>query len=132
MIFLVDDDLALSRSYRRMLELKGYQVESFFNGADALNAFSVVKPALCIIDLLLPGGMNGFLLTQKIREAGYIGPIIAMSGLMTEIDKDYLASFEFVAKLQKPMRFDELIDAVTEVLGDPSCNPLLSSTPLTC
>ena len=57
-LFLVDDDRDFVESIVEVLEDKGYEVESAFSGAEALQRLSETDFDLTLMDVRMPG-MNG-------------------------------------------------------------------------
>ena len=84
-ILIVDDEpniLELSRLY---LEQEGYRVEGAGNGADALSKFGTVKPALVVLDLMLPD-IDGFEICRQLRKKSDV-PILMLTARKEDIDK---------------------------------------------
>ena len=65
-ILVVDDDPDILDAVTMILEAKGYQVISAGNGLEALAKLGVEKPALMILDLLMPK-MDGFAVYKELR-----------------------------------------------------------------
>ncbi len=59
-ILIVEDDKDLNNAYTIILNKEGYQVESAFDGQEALDKLSKFKPQLILLDLLMPimGGLE--------------------------------------------------------------------------
>jgi DNA-binding response OmpR family regulator len=53
-ILLVEDDLNLNKAYKTILEQDKYQVESVFNGEEALSILDRYDPDLILLDLVMP------------------------------------------------------------------------------
>ncbi len=53
-IFIVEDDIDLNAAYRMILTKQGYQVETAFNGEEALKKVDDFDPELILLDLLMP------------------------------------------------------------------------------
>ena len=49
------------------------------NGHQALHIFALVKPDIVLVDIGLPGGMNGLALTERIRQDGTRPPIVIIT-----------------------------------------------------
>ncbi|WP_165220189.1 response regulator [Aquisphaera insulae] len=66
-VLVVDDnrDIALSTSW--LLELEGHQVQTSFDGLDALKVASRFLPEAALIDVGLPG-LNGHEVAARLRE----------------------------------------------------------------
>jgi two-component system response regulator VicR len=53
-IFIVEDDQDLNAAYRMILTKEKYQVETAFNGDEALHKVEAFDPDLILLDLLMP------------------------------------------------------------------------------
>lgn len=114
-ILVVEDDPALQVMLRYNLEKQGYRVEVAGDGESAQTAFSSFRPALVLLDWMLPGGVTGLDLCRRFRAApgGHELPIImltaraeetdAIRGLETGAD-DYLTKPVSMATLEARMR----------------------------
>ena len=49
------------------------------DGLKALQIMGGFKPNIVLIDIALPGGMNGLALTERIRESGTLPPILVIT-----------------------------------------------------
>lgn len=58
-ILVVDDNPDNAHIIRDYLEARGYPITVAYNGDDALKAFEEVKPALVLLDVMMPGGTGG-------------------------------------------------------------------------
>lgn len=115
-IAYVEDELDLSLLVIRYLENEGHQVVHFKSGEDAYdnlhNNFD-----LWILDIMLPGGVNGYDLIKKIRENNPDMPVIFTSARDQDIDKVMgleLGSDDYLAK---PFSIRELVLRVKNILN---------------
>ena len=114
-ILVVDDDPAIRRVVRRVLEGVGHRVSECTNGHEALDLFQRVRPDLVITDMHMPGG-DGQVLSDGLRRAGLPHPkIIVFSGSGEEDLVAIATAIGAVATLGKPFTRDELLDAVNKV-----------------
>jgi signal transduction histidine kinase/CheY-like chemotaxis protein len=65
-VLVVDDDAGCRRDLTRLIENRGIPVKSASDGEEALDRIEGEKPALCLVDLCMPG-MDGFALIEKLR-----------------------------------------------------------------
>ena len=65
-IILIDDDKDFVDLYSTKLVASGFEVQGATNGQEGLNAFSVRKPDLLLLDIMMPG-MNGIEVLSKIK-----------------------------------------------------------------
>jgi signal transduction histidine kinase/DNA-binding response OmpR family regulator len=65
-VLVVDDDPKTRDMLRRTLQKAGWTVAEAANGSEALAALERVKPALVLLDLLMPG-MDGFEVLERLN-----------------------------------------------------------------
>jgi CheY-like chemotaxis protein len=66
-IIIVDDDPSIVELFRDILEGKGYEVQTFHRGWEALQAVSRQRPDLMILDIMMPR-VNGYEVCQIMKE----------------------------------------------------------------
>ena len=84
-VLLIDDEVAVVRATKDLLENFGYEVEAFTQPASALRQFLALDRAFDIVvtDNLMPE-MTGLELAQAIRENDASIPIVLMSGYLDD------------------------------------------------
>jgi DNA-binding response OmpR family regulator len=114
---LVVDDLADNLFLlQTLLEAEGYAVETADSGTIALTKIESTPPDLVLLDVMMPG-MNGFEVTQKIRQNEEL-PFIPIL-LLTAYDQTSaaqglnLGANDFI---RKPINLDELLARVKAFL----------------
>jgi diguanylate cyclase (GGDEF)-like protein/PAS domain S-box-containing protein len=82
LVLLVDDDLVPRLVARASLESSGFDVEEAANGRESVVAFKRLRPALVLMDAVMPE-MDGFAACAAIRAlpGGDHTPILMMTGL---------------------------------------------------
>lgn len=119
-ILLVDDEEAVRYTLRRMLERAGHDVFEATNGREALIALKSKRADLVITDIVMPVKEG----TETILELRRRDPslkIMAISGGGRTGNMDYLdvaSRFGADCTLAKPVRMQELLDAVSTTLGE--------------
>lgn len=112
-ILLAEDDDALRRMIRAILELDQYEVFAYPNGQHALEAFEEVSPDLVVSDISMPL-LDGFGLLEAVRKlhSGSVVPFLFLSAL-SEHDDVYNAKRLGVDDyIFKPFRPEDLLVAV--------------------
>nr|WP_277177281.1 MtrAB system response regulator MtrA [Bifidobacterium sp. ESL0790] len=106
-IFIVDDDKALSEMLSIVLEDKGFHAVACLDGARAVDMFPTVKPDLILLDVMLPG-KNGIDVAKAIRQTSGV-PIIMLSAKTDTVD--VVAGLEAGADdyVTKPFNTSELL-----------------------
>lgn len=63
----MEDDLDLLKLYAEKLTASKFEVVQAWSGKQALMELSDKKPDLILLDIMLPGGLNGFDVLEKIK-----------------------------------------------------------------
>ena len=78
-VFVVDDDPAIRKSLRWLIESVGLKVQTHELASEFLESYSPDIPGCLVLDIRIPG-MSGLELQEKLRERGYDIPVIIVSG----------------------------------------------------
>ncbi|MCC6985439.1 MAG: response regulator, partial [Anaerolineales bacterium] len=115
LILLVDDEPSITQLARMYLERDGYRIEEAADGESALAAAEKQKPALIVLDVMLPK-VDGFDVCRRLRSAGDNVPIIMLTARDEDIDK--ILGLELGADdyLTKPFNPRELTARVKAIL----------------
>lgn len=126
-ILLVDDNPITRKLVRYALEQERFRVVEAPDGATALTAFPVHRPALVLQDLCLPD-IDGVALLARLRElpGGVDVPILAFSGMLSHEDSRRLSAAGFDDLISKPVEPSRLVQIVRShlPLPDPNDAPL--------
>ncbi|MDQ6662056.1 MAG: response regulator transcription factor, partial [Chloroflexota bacterium] len=107
-ILIVDDELPIQRALYRNLSINGYEVFVAENGQQAVEITKLYHPDLILLDLCLPGAMNGLDVCAAIRHELPHTPIIVLSALSEERQKVDALDLGADDYLTKPFGNDEL------------------------
>jgi two-component system alkaline phosphatase synthesis response regulator PhoP len=77
-LLVVEDELHLAEVIADNLELEGYSVEVVGDGLEALEKIRAERPALVLLDVMLPG-MDGFEVCERLRKEKVDVPILFMT-----------------------------------------------------
>lgn len=111
--FLVVDDSTINRkTLTRCLGMHGHTVICAVDGLDAINILTsadlpTVKPDVVLMDNLMPR-MSGPEATKRLRELGYSGLIIALTGKVFEEDVQMFEGAGVNHVLSKPLHIPSL------------------------
>lgn len=78
-VFVVDDDPAIRKSLRWLIESVGLKVQTHELASEFLESYSPETPGCLVLDVRIPG-MSGLELQEKLRDRGYDIPVIIVSG----------------------------------------------------
>jgi CheY-like chemotaxis protein len=102
---------------QRMLQRRGYNVETASNGADALERLRTRNGIdLVITDQTMPV-MTGMELIEQLRGAGLTIPVILASGFGAAVDRARIEGLEDVWRLDKPFATEELLAMVSRAMA---------------
>lgn len=124
-ILIVDDDAEWRDFLFRVLGER-YPVQYATNGEDALRAARRTIPAAIVLDVMLPGGMDGFMVFCELKESPETRDIPIV--LLTEVNRvmesevDSLLLHRYfgtapAAFLEKPVSPDRLLEELEHALG---------------
>jgi len=78
-VHVVDDDEAMRDSMAFLLRAENFQVQTYADAADFLNALPQINAGCIVTDVRMPG-MSGIELLQRLRELKVSLPVIVVSG----------------------------------------------------
>lgn len=115
-IYFVEDEIDLSNLVIKYLLKDGYEVKHFSTGEEAINHTG--DPAdLWILDIMLPGQINGFDLIKEIRLQNPTMPIIFASARDQDIDRVLGLELGGDDYISKPYSLRELMLRVKNILA---------------
>ncbi|WP_075291919.1 response regulator transcription factor [Pararhizobium arenae] len=113
-IALVDDDRNILTSVSIALENEGYKVETYTDGASALDGLLARPPQLAIFDIKMPR-MDGMELLRRLRQKSDI-PVIFLTSKDEEIDELFGLKMGADDFITKPFSQRLLVERVKAIL----------------
>jgi two-component system, OmpR family, response regulator ChvI len=113
-IALVDDDRNILTSVSIALEAEGYRVETYTDGASALDGLLARPPQLAIFDIKMPR-MDGMELLRRLRQKSDI-PVIFLTSKDEEIDELFGLKMGADDFITKPFSQRLLVERVKAIL----------------
>ncbi len=85
-ILIIEDDPSLCGAYREMFKQLEVEVVEAATGQEGMTLVASGKPDLILLDIMLPGGMNGFDVLEQLKRnpATKQIPVIVLTNLDTE------------------------------------------------
>ncbi|MBN1688030.1 MAG: response regulator [Candidatus Omnitrophica bacterium] len=99
-ILVVDDEETVRRFLSEFFERKGFEVLAVASGEEAIQAVRDEKPAMVLLDIVMPG-MDGIVTLRKIREIDPKVGVVMATGLQDEMlarDATQLGAYAYVVK----------------------------------
>lgn len=114
-ILIVEDEPRVVNLLREVLGAMGYKVIAAFSGENAVETTALEQPDLVLLDIILPGSMDGYQVTRRLREFTDT-PIIMLTAKVRE--SDILRGFEAGADdyITKPFSSKVLLARISAVL----------------
>ncbi len=129
-ILVIDDNEIILKTTSMKLQSAGYEVFTALDGSEGVAAVRRVKPDLVLLDITFPpdvGGVSwdGFRIMDwlhRVDETKKI-PIIIISGVVEEKNKQRATGAGAVAFFPKPVNFDEIIKVIRTTLSSETGQP---------
>lgn len=111
-ILAVDDESIILDSFRKMLVLGGYSIDTVESGAEALGLIRSRDYDFVFTDLKMPG-MDGIEVTKSVRHLRPDIDVIVITGYGTIESAVETVQYGAMDYVQKPFTEDELLDFVS-------------------
>jgi FixJ family two-component response regulator len=115
LVAIVDDDISVRRSTRRLLRSIGLRAEAFASAEEFLISGLAGEAVCLILDLRMPG-MNGLELQGHLAEASNHIPIIFLSAHATADDERQALQAGAFQFLHKPVSKEVLLRAIHKAI----------------
>jgi two-component system KDP operon response regulator KdpE len=115
-ILIVDDEQAIRDALGRKLRREGFEVVVCGDGLEGLRAFHSERPDMVILDIVMPGGMDGLTVCRRIREVADIPVMMLSAQAVTEEDIIEGLTAGADEYLIKPVRLNEFVARVQALL----------------
>lgn len=116
-ILIVDDEKAICEVLAAFLMDDGFEVRKEFDGKAGLTALREWKPDICLLDIWMPGELDGLEVLKEARAQGVTTQFIIMSGhgnIETAVKAVKLGAFDFV---EKPLSMDRISILIQNILS---------------
>ena len=118
LVLVVDDDPDILQTLALCLSTEGYRVKMAANGKEALEALAAERPAVILLDLMMPV-MDGWQFVAEMDKRGQrAAPLLILSA--DRAVQGHAAKLRADAFLAKPFDLDELLVKVSQLTGGPN------------
>ena len=122
LVSIVDDDVSVRRSTRRLLLSSGLRAEAFASAEDFLQSGRVAETACLLLDVRMVG-MDGLELQRRLGETHRLIPIIFLSARASEEEERRALRAGAADFLRKPVSKEALLHAIRAVLENSTNYP---------
>jgi len=108
-VLVVDDEKNILESVKMVLDYEKYSVALAKDGIEGMDAFKKFMPDIVLLDVRMPGGMDGLQVLKSFKTVNPHAEIIMISGhsgIEEAIEASRLGAFDF---LEKPISRDKLV-----------------------
>lgn len=120
-VLVVEDSDTMRMAVRLALSRSDFEVVEVIDGAAALAAVKQERPAVVVLDVELPG-KDGFELVTEMRAAGYLQPVLMLTGRDETADRVRGLALGADDYMTKPFQIEELLARVEALLRRQSWN----------
>ena len=117
-VLVVEDQPDIRKLIRMTLDFGDFEVHEAENGVSGLRMLGAVRPNIVLLDVMMPGELDGFQVCRKIKEAretaGTMVVMLTARGQQADLNAGRDAGAD--AYLTKPFSPLELIDKVESLL----------------
>jgi RNA polymerase sigma factor (sigma-70 family) len=115
-VFIVDDDLAVARSLRWLIETVRLQVQTFSSAQAFIDGYDPARSGCLVLDVRMPG-MSGLELQERLSAQRIRVPIIFITGhgdVQMAVRAVQAGAFDFI---EKPFNDQDLLDRIQRAIA---------------
>lgn len=116
-ILIIEDDVELQKIYEEQLRANEFEVFHAHVGQQGLNMAKFHKPDLIMLDVMLPGGMNGLEVLEQLKRDKELKatPVLVLSSLDTEAKTaKSIGAVDYIVKTS--ISIEEIVDRIKKIL----------------
>ena len=114
-VLVVDDESNITDLVATVLRYEGFEVQTAASGRDALKAVTSFRPALVVLDIMLPD-LDGFEVQRQLADNGGKIPVVFLTAKDGTEDKVRGLTMGADDYVTKPFSLEELVARVRAVL----------------
>lgn len=116
---IVDDQPDIRKLILMTMESEDFTLHETDNGVDALRLAQNLRPAVVLLDVMMPGGLDGYQVCEKIKSDEVLKSatkviLLTARGQRTDVERGQAAGCD--AYLVKPFSPIELLDTVDRLV----------------
>jgi two-component system nitrogen regulation response regulator NtrX len=115
-VLIIDDEPKNRRNVGALLGAEGYDVRDASDGASGASRATESEPDVVLLDLMMPGGLDGMATLERLRQEIPDSPVVMMSGkagLSDAVRATKLGAFTF---LEKPLTPEGVLLALSSAM----------------
>lgn len=115
-VLVVDDEESILETLSGILEDEGYEAITASSGEQALSIIEELSPEVVLLDVWMPGGIDGLETLKSIKESTQRSTVIMISGhgnIDIAIQATKLGAYDF---LEKPLSLEKILLLIKRAL----------------
>jgi len=116
-VLVVDDEATICEILAASLGDEGCEVKMAHNGADALKIIQDFKPSVMLLDVWMPGDMDGLGVLEAMKSLTEVPKVVVMSGhgtIDTAVKAVKLGAWDFV---EKPVSIEKVLITIKNIVS---------------
>ena len=119
-VLIVDDQPDIRKLIIMTMESEDFTLHETDNGVDALRLAQNLRPAVVLLDVMMPGGLDGYQVCEKIKSDDALKSttkviLLTARGQRTDVERGQSVGCD--AYLVKPFSPIELLDTVDRLVA---------------
>jgi len=115
-VLIVDDSGFARRMLRQILESAGHSVDEVKGGMEALERYSLKKPDLVLLDIIMEE-MNGLEVLTRLRELDSKARVVLATADTQDATRLEAESAGAMGMLAKPFQKEQVLETIETVAG---------------
>ena len=115
-VLIVDDSGFARRMLRQMLESAGHSVDEVKGGMEALERYSLKKPDVVLLDIIMEE-MNGLEVLTRLRELDSKAKVVVATADTQNATRREAESAGAMGMLAKPFEKEQVLETIETVAG---------------
>jgi len=115
-VLIIDDEANIRRMVGALLSSEGFEVREAADGASGVARATELEPDLVLLDLMIPGALDGMAVLERMRERFPDLPVVMMSGKAGLADAVKATRLGAVNFLEKPLTPEGVLLSIASAL----------------
>jgi DNA-binding response OmpR family regulator len=117
-IMIIEDQSDIRRLIRWSLDLEGHEIHEASNGEAGLTGASLIKPDLILLDVMMPGAIDGLEVCRRVKAGPEYGHplVLLLTAMAQKRDREAGLAAGADGYLNKPFSPALLVEQVESLL----------------
>ena len=116
-ILVVEDDREVAGYIADFLKAKTFDAKCAYDGDEAVKSINEYKPDCILLDVQLPGSMNGINILEQTKKTNPNIKIVVITGFVEEETEQECTKLGADGYIIKPLDFRKVGELIKEIMG---------------